>query len=124
MLKKILINIILNGAALYGVTLIIPEEIVYTGGIKFFVFGAIAMGVLNSIVKPLLKLVTFPLHILTLGLSLVILNGIIFWLFEKTIDSMLIEGISLEVKDFISYLLAGFLFGIINWVEHLLIRTK
>lgn len=124
MLKKILINIILNGAALYAVTLIIPDEIVYTGGIKFFVFGAIAMGALNSIVKPLLKLVTFPLHILTLGLSLVILNGIIFWLFEKIIDSMLIKDVSLQVKDFISYLLAGFLFGIINWVEHLLIRTK
>lgn len=82
------------------------------------------MGLLNSIVKPVLKLLTLPLQILTLGLSLIILNGIIFWIFDVVIDTIVIEGVTLTVTGTKIYFLAGFLFGLINWVEHLLIHHK
>lgn len=123
MFKKILIGIILNGAALYGVIYLLPE-IQYTGGIKFFVIGGLVMGILNSIVKPILKLLTLPIQIVTLGLSLIILNGIIFWIFKTTIDTIAIEGINMTVPGAITYIFAGALFGLINWIEHLIIHNK
>lgn len=123
MFKKFLIGIILNGAALYGVIYLLPE-IQYTGGIKFFVIGGLVMGILNSIVKPILKLLTLPIQIVTLGLSLIILNGIIFWIFKTTIDTIAIEGISLTVPGITTYIFAGALFGLINWMEHLIIHNK
>lgn len=123
MFKKILIGIILNGAALYGVIYLLPE-IQYTGGIKFFVLGGLVMGILNSIVKPILKLITFPLQILTLGLSLIILNGIIFWIFKTTIDTIAIEEISVTIPGAVTYLFSGVIFGILNWLEHLIIHNK
>lgn len=123
MLKKFIIGIFLNAAALYGVIYFIPE-IKYTGGISFFAIGGLVMGILNSIVKPVLKLLTLPLQIITLGLSLIVLNGIIFWIFDVVIDTIVIEGITLDVPTIKTYFLAGFLFGLINWVEHLLVHNK
>ena len=123
MFKKILIGIILNGAALYGVIYLLPE-IQYTGGIKFFVIGGLVMGILNSIVKPILKLLTLPIQIVTLGLSLIILNGIIFWIFKVIIDTIAVEGINVTIPGLTTYIFAGALFGLINWVEHLIIHNK
>ena len=123
MLKKIIIGFFLNAAALYGVVYFIPE-IKYTGGLAFFAIGGLVMGILNSIVKPVLKLLTLPLQIITLGLSLIVLNGIIFWIFDVVIDTIVIEGITLDVPTIKMYFLAGFLFGLINWVEHLLVHNK
>lgn len=123
MLKKLLIGIILNAAALFGVTYFLPQ-IEYTGGFTFFAIGGIVMGLLNTIVKPILKLLTLPLQILTLGISLVILNGVIFWIFDIVIDTIVIEGVTLTVPTIKTYFLSGFLFGLINWVEHLLVHNK
>lgn len=123
MLKKIIIGIILNALALYGVIYFLPD-IRYTGGIPFFILGGFVMGLLNSLVKPILKLLTLPLAIVTLGLSLILLNGIIFWIFKIIIDTIVIRGITMEVSGVITYVFAGILFGIINWIEHLIIHNK
>lgn len=123
MIKKIIIGIVLNGAALYGVTFFIPE-IRYTGGIVFFALGGLVMGVLNTIVKPILKLLTLPLQIITMGLSLIVLNGVIFWILKVTLDTLSINGVTLAVTEVKTYFLAGFIFGVINWGEHLIIHNK
>ena len=124
MIKKILLGVILNGAALYGVVYLLPAQILYTGGIGFFVLGGVIMGLINSMVKPILKLLTLPLQILTLGLSLIFLNGFIFWIFHQIIDTLLIDGITMQVIGIKTYFLAGFAFGILNWLEHLIFGHK
>lgn len=130
MLQKVIIGIVLNGLALFGVTSILTN-IHYTGGLYFFLIGGVVMGILNSIVKPILKTLTFPLHMLTIGLSLIILNGIIFWIFDVVIDTLALKEITLEIPIFLDkylslkiYFFAGLIFGIINWVEHLIIHNK
>lgn len=119
MLQKLIIGIVLNGLALFGVTYILTD-IQYTGDIYFFLLGGLVMGILNSIVKPVLKMLTLPLHILTIGISLILLNGVIFWMLDVVIDTLVIQGITLEIPTLKTYFLAGLIFGIINWVEHLI----
>ncbi|PJC37161.1 hypothetical protein CO046_01865 [Candidatus Peregrinibacteria bacterium CG_4_9_14_0_2_um_filter_53_11] len=121
MIRSLIINIVLNAGALYGVLYLMPS-ISYTGGLTFFAIGGLVMGVLNSVVKPVLKILTFPIHIITIGFSLILLNGVIFWLFDQSLQILALEGITLTVPTFRTYFLAGFLFGLINWVEHLIIR--
>ena len=48
----------------------------------------------------------------------------IFWIFKVVIDTIVVEGVTLRIDRLSTYLIAGFLFGLINWVEHLLIRNK
>lgn len=123
MLKKIIIGIILNAAALFGVTYFLTQ-IQYAGGVTFFIIGGVVMGILNTIVKPVLKILTLPIHILTVGISLVLLNGVIFWIFDVVLDTIVVKGVTLTVPSIKTYFLAGFLFGLINWVEHFLVHNK
>lgn len=109
--------------ALYAVIYLLPQ-IRYTGDLWFFVIGGLVMGFLNWIIKPILKIITFPLYILTLGLSLIVLNGVIFWIFGQFIDALAIDGITLLVPDTKTYFIAGAIFGIINWLIHLIISNK
>lgn len=122
MLKKILSGILLNGLTLWAVTAVLSDSITYSGGWVFFVVGAFVIGLLNTFVKPILKLVTLPLHFLTLGLSLMLLNGVIFWLFQETLGLLELESVILNVKGIFTYFLAGILFGIINWLLHIIIK--
>ncbi|MCT7969247.1 phage holin family protein [Laspinema sp. D1] len=49
---------------------------IYVAGFSSAALAAILMGLINAIVKPILVLLTLPLTILTLGLFLLVINGI------------------------------------------------
>ena len=51
-------------------------------GWQSIVLVALILGLLNALLKPVLTLVTFPLTILTLGLSVLVINIALFWLTE------------------------------------------
>lgn len=123
MFKRLFFGIALNALALYGVTYLLTQ-IKFTGGIWFFAIGGVLMGFINWIIKPVLKIMTFPLHILTLGISLILLNGVLFWIFDQSLDALAIDGINLMVPDIKTYFIAGVVFGIINWLSHLIIPNK
>lgn len=72
------------------------------------VIAGIVFGILNGIVRPILFWLTIPVTILTLGLFLFILNGLIFALAAK-----LVEGFRLRY-GFWSAILGSFLLGLTN----------
>lgn len=123
MFRKIIIGIALNGLALFFVTHLL-ESVTYKGGFWFFTIAGVIIGVLNTIVKPLIKLISLPLVFLTAGLFLFALNTIILWLTKEIIDIIHIRDVMFEISGFTNYLIAGFLFGVINWVEHLIVHNK
>ncbi len=123
MLKKIIIGVILNSVALYAVTYFLTD-IKYTGGIKFFLIGGLIIGVLNVFVKPLMKLLSFPLMIMTVGLFTLVINAIIFWLTMKVVNGIHVSEVSVVISSTLTYVIAGLVFGIVNWVLHLFIHNK
>ncbi len=123
MLKKILLGVILNGLALYGVTQFLTG-IHYTGGLKFFVIGGIVIGVLNTFVKPLMKIISFPVVFLTAGLFIWVINVFIFWLTVKIVNGISIGDVSVAVNGLLNYIIAALVFAILNWLLHLVIRNK
>jgi putative membrane protein len=123
MIKKIILGIILNGLALYGVTLLL-NDIHYTGGVKFFLVGGFIIGFLNVFVKPLMKLLSFPLLLMTVGLFTIVINAIIFWLTVKIVNGIHLSDISVIISSTWTYLIASVVFGLVNWVIHIFIRNK
>lgn len=115
------LNIIFNAGALYAIATFL-EGIKYTGGWKFFVIGGVTMGVLNAIVKPVLKIFSLPFIILTLGLMLAVINGFLLFLLEKIIKFLEVSGVSFQISGLMMYLIAGLVFGVVNYVEHLFWR--
>lgn len=123
MIKRILLGIILNGLALYAVTLFL-SDINYTGGIKFFLVAGFIIGFLNIFVKPLMKLLSFPLVILTVGIFTLVINAIIFWLTMKMVNAIHFSDVSVIILQPATYFIAALVFGLTNWFLHIIIRNK
>lgn len=58
---------------------LLPSEIQY-GNFENLAFFAVVLGLLNAFVAPIVRLLTFPINILTLGLFSLVINALMFWL--------------------------------------------
>jgi putative membrane protein len=61
---------------------------------RVFALGitALVLGILNAIVRPVLVLLTLPLTIVTLGLFLLVLNALLFWLAGTVVQGFEVHG--------------------------------
>ena len=87
-------------------------------GIHFTGFGgavifSIVFGILNVIVKPILKVLGFPLTIITLGLFSLVINALVVLMADYFIDSMNIDGF---LWAFIFSIALSFLTSLINGI--------
>jgi putative membrane protein len=65
---------------------------VHLGGVESAAILVIVMGLLNATVKPILKLIGFPITVLTLGVFLLVINVIIVKLADYLMDSFSVDG--------------------------------
>jgi putative membrane protein len=72
---KLLIKFILTAVLTYGLAQVLPN--VHLNGVPSAAILVIVMGLLNATVKPILKLIGFPITVLTLGIFLLVINVII-----------------------------------------------
>lgn len=111
---KILVAVAVNAVILYLLTTLV-DGISYTGGIKFFVLGGFLLGILNSVVRPIIKAISFPLIFITGGLFLILINVGILWLLSVFVNSYGGAEISLAFQNFYVYVIGAIVFGVINW---------
>lgn len=87
-----IIRILGNSLALYIAFLLVPGFIV-KGGAKEYLIAGILLGLLNVIVKPVLKVVTLPIIIITLGLFILILDAVMLWAVDYIFDFVIIQDV-------------------------------
>lgn len=77
---KLLIRWLITSLALFAAAWLLPG--IHVEGTAWLVYAlmAIVLGLVNAFVRPLLKLLTCPLIILTLGLFVLVINGVTLWL--------------------------------------------
>lgn len=64
-----------------ALALVVAEELVagiHVGGLFPLVLGALVLGLVNAVVRPLLQLLSLPFTLLTLGLFYLVVNGVCF----------------------------------------------
>jgi putative membrane protein len=61
-------------------------------GTKAYVIAAIVLAVVNAVLKPILKLLTFPLVLLTLGLFVLVINVFMVWITAKITPDFAVHG--------------------------------
>ena len=74
-----LVRLLVNAAALWVATRLVPG-VSFTGGWLPLLAVALVFGVLNAFIRPVTKLLTCPLILLTLGLFSFVVNGLMLWL--------------------------------------------
>jgi putative membrane protein len=86
-------RVLINAVALWLITVILPGvDMVDTGAgqlaggnstvgtVLAFVFVGLVFGVVNALVKPVVKILSLPVTILTLGLFAIVINALMLWL--------------------------------------------
>ena len=115
---RFLLRLIVNAAALWIATRIVPG-VVFTGGWLTLLGVALVFGFVNAIVKPVTKLVTFPLIIVTLGLFLFVINGLMLMLTSAVSGWV---GLGFSVLGFGAAFWGALVVSVVNAVVSMLVR--
>lgn len=108
---------IINALALFIASQVLTGFSFEGGYIAPLIVGGI-LTILNFFVKPILKFLSFPIVFLSAGLFLFVLNAIILYLANYVLVVMDIEGVTMQVDNLLTYLLAAIIFGLANWFIH------
>lgn len=96
---------LLSALALLAVAYLYPGVVV--GSFWQALWAAAVLGALNSVVRPLMVLLTLPATVLTLGLFLFVINALMFWAAAGLLSS-------LEVRGFGAALLGSLMYSVLQ----------
>jgi putative membrane protein len=119
-MTKFIIRWAINAVALYVAIWIVPG-IVLNGAWTDILWLALIFGLLNALVRPVLKFLTCPLIILTLGLFTIVINTGMLLLTSRIGQSF---GIGLSVDGFWSALLGSLVISLVSVVMSLIFRDE
>ena len=122
-MAKLVIRWLINSLALFAAARLV-EGITVEGGGGWTVFAvmAIILGLVNAVLRPLLKLLTCPLILLTLGLFTLVLNGFTLWLSSWIAVNWL--DVRFEVRDFWAALLGALVVSIVSLILSAILIDK
>ena len=106
-MTKLLIKWLLSAAALLFVAAIYSGVEVRTYGAALI--AALVIGLFNTVLRPILVLLTLPATILTLGLFLFVINALMFWAAAGVLDGF-------HVRCFVGALLGSQLYSLLGMV--------
>ncbi|MCD9143735.1 phage holin family protein [Streptomyces albireticuli] len=124
-MKNFVVKTIANAAALAvavwllkGITL--SGETTVGKVVTLFVV-ALVFGAVNFVVKPIVKLLSFPLFILTLGLITLVINALMLLLTSWIADEL---DLAFHVGGFWPALVGGVIISIVAWAMHVILPDE
>src|SRR3954463_2567716 len=107
---RLLLVWLINTVSLIAVAYLMPSISVSSFGAALV--AALILGLVNAVIRPILILLTLPATILTLGLFIFIINGLLFWFVGSFIQGFVVAGfwwgvLGAIVYSAISWLLAS-----------------
>lgn len=97
---------ILNAVALLTVAYVLPS--IHVASFGSALLAALVLGLVNALLRPLLLLLTLPVTLLTLGLFIFVLNGLMFWLAGSMIEGFVVSG-------FWPAVFGSLLYSVVSW---------
>jgi putative membrane protein len=113
------LRLLVNAAALWVATQIVPG-VTYAGGWLPFLGVALIFGVVNTFIRPVAKVLTFPIVLVTLGLFLLVINGFMLWLTSAVSDAL---DLGFHVGGFWPAFWGALVVSIVSGLLSLMVRT-
>ena len=108
------LQILVNAGALYVAVLIVPGLDFVEGGEWWkFLLVAVAFSLVNSYIRPVLRILTFPISLVTLGLFLLVINALMLMLVGAISEQL---DLGFSVADFWAALLGSIVISIVGWI--------
>lgn len=119
-MTRFLLRWAINAAGVYAAIWIVPG-ISFLGEWTSILWIALIFGLLNALVRPLLKFLTCPLIILTLGLFTIVVNTLMLMLTSSVGQSF---GLAFMVDGFWSALLGSLVISLVSVVLSIFVRDE
>ncbi len=110
-----LIQVVFTAVGLWLAELILPG--VTMANTTTLLIAALLLGVVNAIVRPIAVVLTFPITIITLGLFLLVINGLMVGLVALVLPGFTVTGL-------IPAILAALIISLTSWVGSMIIPKK
>ena len=119
-MTKFLIRWAINALALFAAIKIVPG-IIFEGDWLGILWLALIFGLLNALVRPLLKILTCPLIILTLGLFTIVINTALLFLTSRIGESF---DLGLHLTGFWPAVLGSLVISLVSVVMSVVLRDE
>lgn len=114
-MMKLLARWLISAAAIYVVPYLVPGVFIadhYTA-----ILAALVIGLVNLVIRPILLFLTFPITILTLGLSTLLINTLMFWIASNLVRGFTVDG-------FVAAFFGALAFWVIAWIGNAMVGTR
>ncbi len=103
-----LVHLLITMVAILIISYLFPQVLKAQSWMTALV-AAFVLGVVNAVLRPVLVFLTFPITLLTLGIFLLVINGLMLW-----IASAVVPGF--KVNGFLGAVLGSILISLVSWV--------
>ncbi|MFG2640963.1 phage holin family protein [Streptomyces sp. NPDC048370] len=124
-MMNFVVKTLANAGAL-GVAIWLVQDITLTGDSTAnkawtLILVALVFGLVNVVVKPIVKLISLPLFILTLGLITLVINALMLMLTSWLADKL---DLSFHVEGFWTAVLGGLIISVVSWALNVVLPDR
>ncbi len=113
---RLLLVWLINAVALFALPYVLP--FVHVRDFTSALVAALILGLINTLIRPVLVLLTLPVTVLTLGLFIFVINGLLFWAVGTWVQGFQVDG-------FWAGVFGAILYSIISWLlSSILLRRR
>lgn len=112
---RLLFTWLINTVALFAVSYLMRS--VQVDNVTAALIAALVLGLVNTLIRPVLVLLTLPVTVLTLGLFIFVINGLMFWAVAHLVGGFQMAGFWAAVGG-------ALLYSIISWALSALLLKK
>lgn len=116
-IARFLIRWFVCSLGLWIAAALLASRISYGGQLVTIAVGGLVLAIMNTILKPLVVILSLPAILFSLGFFMIIINGLMVFLASK-----LYHGI--EVSSFGAAMLAGAIIGLVNYLVSVILDSK
>ena len=104
---RLLLIWLINTVALFAIPQLLDS--VQIDSFATALLASLVLGLVNTLLRPLLILLTLPVTFLTLGLFIFVLNGLMFWAVADIVPGF-------QVTSFGAAIVAAFVYSVVSWL--------
>jgi putative membrane protein len=122
---KILIKLVVTAAAVWVATLLISgihlQAHTTAGKVGTLVVVALIFGIINAVLKPIVKMIGCLAYAATFGLIAIVVNGLLFWLASWVAHKL---SVPFHIDGFVPAVLGALIVGIVSWLLSLILDRE
>lgn len=123
-MRSFLVRVLTNGVAIWVAALLVPGiglgDDDFAGQALTVLLVAVVFGLVNAVLGPIVRIVTFPLFVLTLGLFTFIVNALLLW-FTGWVSAEV--GLDFTVDGFVAALLGSLVVSLVSVGLNAVVRS-